>query len=601
MIRGKLLIFILIFYIFGVFQAIFAASKAKGLNLKKNMVPKESVISNENTTLDGNTGPKKNIALIIGNSEYYNVPGLGREPENDAEEMANTLKEMGYEIIKIIDGTYNDIVNGLEEFYKKLTYTELGIFYFAGHGISINGINYILSVDFSLNDHKNKKPNEKISLPNIIKKMENSRPKNILIFLDACRENNPFVTQNIGDDLMLEQTKTNRSGYLISYATDLYNDNTLYTSHPVTNEKDETFNNNKKNGYYTNSLVKEIKINENLEKHKRRTIDGILQLVRKDVSDDTDGNQNPFYGSLLNGEVYLGNERGVINIIEIISDYYSKIYIDKNKFEHIKIDEVIKPDDKDDGGIKGIVQLDAKDREKVEIDVRYPNNAIESNTLYLKPERTLAIEYKNKETGHLDIKTINKGTIHLNNEEYAKIKDNGRLIATNINTGDYEVKIVYENGDNDKKKVSVSNGETRYISFDKNITSEDMKKNPINISRKRIVNKSDIRIGSGYIVGGVFMAVVGGLLYGTGMVGLVFSSIYISDYSLLSLPLAFSISYGLIGGVTLGLCSIPLFFKSYYYLASSNSPSLNIGFAVKKATLTKEETYNIDLSFSMSL
>ncbi len=86
---------------------------------------------------------EKRVALVIGNSAYQNTPPLAN-PRNDATEMGKVLKRIGFDVDVVVDATKPQMDQALRRFGNKLEGSIAAVFYSAGHGIQVDGINYIL-------------------------------------------------------------------------------------------------------------------------------------------------------------------------------------------------------------------------------------------------------------------------------------------------------------------------------------------------------------------------------------------------------------------------------------------------------------------------
>ncbi|MBT9290081.1 caspase family protein [Prosthecodimorpha staleyi] len=132
----------------------------------------------------------KRVALLIGNAAYRNDAAL-QNPENDLRTMRRVLEEAGFDVI--IDRTnvdrmaFSDALNAFELESKG---AEIGVVFFSGHGIEVNGVNYLIPVDAHLTSDREVKY-QAIPLDDVMAALEGaSRLK--LILLDACRDN-PFI------------------------------------------------------------------------------------------------------------------------------------------------------------------------------------------------------------------------------------------------------------------------------------------------------------------------------------------------------------------------------------------------------------------------
>jgi len=134
------------------------------------------------------TREAKKLALVIGNSAYENASPLPN-PRNDAEEVSRILEDIGFNVIKVIDASKKQQKNVVKVFLETLRQYDIGLFFYAGHAISINGQNYLIPVDAKLT----KKEDVERELQRVDGILGVSmKNKQMLVFLDACR-NNPFV------------------------------------------------------------------------------------------------------------------------------------------------------------------------------------------------------------------------------------------------------------------------------------------------------------------------------------------------------------------------------------------------------------------------
>ncbi|MGH6678439.1 MAG: caspase family protein, partial [Bradyrhizobium sp.] len=88
----------------------------------------------------------KRVAFVVGNGAYENVPQLPNPPF-DARAMASLLRSIGFEVIEGTDLTHDQMTSKLLEFAKKARDADVAIFYYAGHGLALDGTNYLLPVD----------------------------------------------------------------------------------------------------------------------------------------------------------------------------------------------------------------------------------------------------------------------------------------------------------------------------------------------------------------------------------------------------------------------------------------------------------------------
>jgi uncharacterized caspase-like protein len=141
----------------------------------------------------------KRVALVIGNSEYAAQKLLN--PRNDAQDMAESLKALGFEVILRIDIDRQGFLQAMAEFARAVIGADIGLFFYAGHGLQYNGSNYLMPVGAHLQDEISVRF-ELVALDEIQRALERSAGVRILI-LDACR-NNPLAA---------DLTRSMRSSY----------------------------------------------------------------------------------------------------------------------------------------------------------------------------------------------------------------------------------------------------------------------------------------------------------------------------------------------------------------------------------------------------
>ena len=132
----------------------------------------------------------RRVALVIGNSAYKNVPALAN-PQKDASAIATSLRNIGFETVTLsIDATREKLIDGLRAFADESEKADWAIVYYAGHGIEVNGQNYLIPTDARLATDRDVQF-EAIPLDQVMAALEGAR-KLKLVLLDACRDN-PFA------------------------------------------------------------------------------------------------------------------------------------------------------------------------------------------------------------------------------------------------------------------------------------------------------------------------------------------------------------------------------------------------------------------------
>jgi hypothetical protein len=131
----------------------------------------------------------RRVALVVGNSAYASTASL-RNPRNDASDMAETLKKLGFDVELGLDLDQQNFAVAIEKFARALDGADVGLFFYAGHGLQLNDKNYLVSINAKL-ENEFLMSSETIDLTSIVRLMESKAAVN-LVFLDACR-NNPLA------------------------------------------------------------------------------------------------------------------------------------------------------------------------------------------------------------------------------------------------------------------------------------------------------------------------------------------------------------------------------------------------------------------------
>lgn len=134
----------------------------------------------------------RRIALVIGNAAYKNVSAL-TNPQHDAEKIAQSLRAIGFASVTLVnDATRENLINALRAFAEEADKADWAMVYYAGHGIEVNGVNYLIPVDARLATDRDVQY-EAVALDQVTTSTDGAR-KLKLILLDACRDN-PFAPQ----------------------------------------------------------------------------------------------------------------------------------------------------------------------------------------------------------------------------------------------------------------------------------------------------------------------------------------------------------------------------------------------------------------------
>jgi tetratricopeptide (TPR) repeat protein len=221
---------------------------------------------------------QKRIALVIGNNNYRERDKLSN-PINDANDMAQALTELGFEVVKVTDADKKAMDSALQKFAAQLNKGGVGLFYYAGHGLQVDGENYLIPIDAVLDSEKDVNY-EALPVGKIQNAMEEAETDVNIIILDACR-NNPFGRRwNRSTEIQGLAPIQALTGSFIAFATA-----------PGRYAEDGTG----RNGTFTSHILQYIKT-PNL------SIEELFKRVRQGVSGATDKRQIPWDSSSLIGD-----------------------------------------------------------------------------------------------------------------------------------------------------------------------------------------------------------------------------------------------------------------------------------------------------------
>jgi uncharacterized caspase-like protein len=224
---------------------------------------------------------ERRIALVIGNGSYKSAPL--RNPLNDARDMAELLRRLDFEVTLLENAGQKAMEEAVRAFGAKLGRGRVGLFYYAGHGLQVDGANYLIPTDAAIGA-KSELKYEAVDAGRVLDIMEEAHSELNVIILDACRDN-PFSRGVRGLSGGLAEMNA-PAGSIIGYATS-----------PGKTAADGSG----KNGVYTKHLLANlptpgIPINE------------VFMRTRIGVSRETGEKQIPWDSSTLTRYFYLAGE-----------------------------------------------------------------------------------------------------------------------------------------------------------------------------------------------------------------------------------------------------------------------------------------------------
>ncbi len=217
--------------------------------IEQAIKPEELVVPKN----DKITDPRKRTALVIGNSAYQFSPL--KNPVNDAEAIAEQLRRMNFDVILKIDVNQQDMEQAIDLFNRKLDPEgQIALFYFAGHGVQVNGENYLIPLNANIN-RQNDVRYKAVNIGQVIGSIGESGNNLNIIILDACRDNPlPRSFRSASRGLArFESPKGTILGFATSPGTvalDGEGDHGVYTKHLLANMQ--------KPGYTIEQVFKEV-------------------------------------------------------------------------------------------------------------------------------------------------------------------------------------------------------------------------------------------------------------------------------------------------------------------------------------------------------
>ena len=227
------------------------------------------------------------MALVIGNSAYQHTTKLAN-PRNDATDISSALKVHGFQVIEGYDLDKSSFDRTVRDFAVALKGADVGVFFYAGHGLQVAGQNYLVPIDATA-EGAEAIDFEMVRVDVIHRTMERQTNTNIL-FLDACRDNP--LARNLSRSMGTRSSEVGRGlaavesgiGTLISYSTQ-----------PGNVALDGTG----RNSPFAAALVKQLTGTGD-------DLSAILIAVRNDVMIATQRKQVPWEHSALTGRFYFG-------------------------------------------------------------------------------------------------------------------------------------------------------------------------------------------------------------------------------------------------------------------------------------------------------
>jgi hypothetical protein len=219
----------------------------------------------------------RRIALVIGNGRYERRPLPN--PVNDADDMSAALKASGFRVIDVRDASLSEMRRAVREFGDQLLGHDVGLVFYAGHGVEVKGRNYFVPVNADI-QREDEIADQSLDVSLILEKMSTAKKAVNLLIVDACRDD-PFGRGLRSGTSGLASIEAPR-GTLIAYATS-----------PGRVAADGTG----RNSPYTKHLLRAMQ-------EPNRPVELVFKDVRRAVQAETQDRQIPWENTSLSGDFY---------------------------------------------------------------------------------------------------------------------------------------------------------------------------------------------------------------------------------------------------------------------------------------------------------
>lgn len=218
------------------------------------------------------------VAFIIGNGGYPKSLAL-KNPLNDATAIEKQLSSLGFETKSYKDLKVAEVSGLRQQMESRIKRNTVLFFYYAGHGVQIDGRNYLLPVDATLNDG-DKASQESLYLGDVLHAIERMRPKIAVVILDACRDN-PFKDQKNSQPAKQGLARVDPPTSTVVF----------YATRPGGTAQDG----NDENGVFTKALLQEIVKPE-------QPLEVLFRRVSNAVYKNSKGEQEPWIEGVIREE-----------------------------------------------------------------------------------------------------------------------------------------------------------------------------------------------------------------------------------------------------------------------------------------------------------
>jgi TPR repeat protein len=223
-------------------------------------------LAEKNWTIDDIIKPVAKQALLIANSNYLKFGGLANTGP-DAQKLAKVLEAFGFETTIVENASREEMLDALKSFENKVRGTEaIAFFHYGGHGVQVDGKNYLIPADAEIPDER-RVATRAVDLDEVIASIEMAKPKASVLVVDACRHNPLPASPTRAATRGLAVVGRKPKNSVIIFAAEAGNEAL--------------------DGLFTPIFAK------NLQQYSDKSLNQIMQKVRAEVFEKSNGSQTP--------------------------------------------------------------------------------------------------------------------------------------------------------------------------------------------------------------------------------------------------------------------------------------------------------------------
>ena len=367
------------------------------------------------------------IALVVGNGAYAGDAAL-KNPVNDATDVAAALTQVGWSVTLVTDADRRGFNRAIAAFRDALSATEGSdaLFYYAGHGMQVDGVNFLIPVnsDFeTIDDVKS----DAISMQSVTDAIQQAQAGVSLIILDACRDN-PFAKK------MTRSLGGTRGLTVVSGAAGKRGSAIMFSTSPG----DVAMDGSGRNGLFTSCLLKYVSSDLKIEE--------LFKHVTADVRDASGGSQKPWINASLAGDFYFVSDA----IRAAQTQAAAKAAADAKAAELARAAETARAEE---AAKTEQARLEAEAAKKVAADALAAQTKAEADA---RAAAELVKAQQNLPRGKLRVESGVNGRVYAGPDLLGEVGPDTPLVADSLPLGSLEVRFEADGAPTERKSVTVN-------------------------------------------------------------------------------------------------------------------------------------------------